>query len=389
MQKNSLMLFILVILLLHANKQNNSTITQDNPKIIIDTNSNDEKNLKHFDDNNTFKDLNNSQQKNKNIDIKNDNTKKNNNRIEDRYNQNIFSSEENTIDSPLSTATQDDELTINNESCKVEKDINKNPKTSENKDLLKNDINTKNEEVNEIKTSSLLSVNDGYNRYLISSLTHALLALNGLYILFFGFRFFRLSMIVLGFFVSYYSLIIFISHTSFFKPENEIHEVCILLISIIFGFIFSLLTFTFETANYIVFGSAAGFLSSIFYAQFFLDFSTPSDKFIMFGIYLIISIITVFASIFYLHETLIVIYALVGSIAMTINIGIITNAFVSFENRDKLHPESYDDFINYLVATTVLLIAGIIMQFFIRQKIINNLKNRKLEEIRGIAMSII
>lgn len=221
--------------------------------------------------------------------------------------------------------------------------------------------------------------------YVISILTHVLLALNGLYLLFYGFRIFRLSIIILGFLVGYYTILILIAHTSYYKPSNMIHEVGILFISLGIGFLILMLTFMFENANYLVLSSSVGLLTSVFYAQFFLNFSVQSDKFYMLTIYAIVSLIIIIASKLYLKPTIIFICAFIGSISLSVNVGIITGDFKSFENREKLSPNSYEDFCYYCLAAFVLFIAGISFQFFLRYQIIKDFSNRKLEELRGVS----
>lgn len=222
-------------------------------------------------------------------------------------------------------------------------------------------------------------------RYLISAFTHIILALNGLFLLLYGFRNFRASMIMLGFQVAYYIIIIIIAHTPYFRPNKLSHEMGMLLISLSFGFLFMILTFLFESVNYFVFGSAVGVLVSIFYAQFFLDFSSDGDKYTMLGIYLIIAAVAIVAGKLHMRYALIASCSLIGSISLTINVGILTGDFVAFEDREKLSPDAYDDFVNYSIATSLMFVSGVLVQHFLRQRMIYNFSNRKLEEIRGVS----
>lgn len=214
---------------------------------------------------------------------------------------------------------------------------------------------------------------------------HTFLALNGLYILFYGFRTFRMSMIIFGFYMAYYIMVILVAHTSFYNANSIAHKVGLLIASLGFGFLLGVLTYSFESVNYFVFGSTVGIFTSVFYAQFYLDFSSEKDKFITLGIYLVIAALTIVAGHIYIQQTIIASCALIGAIAITLNFGVLIHDFLPFDEGNRLKPGSYDDFINYSIATTVLFAVGVLVQHFLRETIIQNFTSRKLGEIRGVS----
>lgn len=75
---------------------------------------------------------------------------------------------------------------------------------------------------------------------------------------------------------------------------------------------------------------------SWFYCSFFVDFSDKDDLIVLLGIFAVVSILFIIASYIWIDYSIIVGSALVGSLVVPINVGVLVGDFPSFENRNKL-----------------------------------------------------
>ena len=167
-------------------------------------------------------------------------------------------------------------------------------------------------------------------------ITNVLFIISGLYVGLYGFRAFKLLIILLGYFISYYILLLILKYTTSIDYNTNSVQSIILLTSLSLGFIFSMLCYFLQKSNFIVFGFAVGAMVSWFYCSFFVDFSDKDDLIVLLGIFAVVSILFIIASYIWIDYSIIVGSALVGSLVVPINVGVLVGDFPSFENRNKL-----------------------------------------------------
>lgn len=214
---------------------------------------------------------------------------------------------------------------------------------------------------------------------IIANIIHIFLVVSGMYCCFLGFRFFKLTMILLGLDFSYYFVILFLTEFDIYDVENIGHQLGVFFGSLLLGLIVSILSYVYEKSQFVIIGVAISSMISVFIAQFFIDFDDNQDKVVILSIYIGCSIIFTIAAYAAQHSTLIWGTVIVGSILATINFGVLLNDFKSFEQREKLPNDRYSDFVNYLIANAVLICLGLLVQFYLKKKIIQRLKKEDEE----------
>ena len=214
---------------------------------------------------------------------------------------------------------------------------------------------------------------------IIANIIHIFLVISGIYCCFLGFRFFKMTMILLGLDFSYYFIILFLTEFDIYDVNNIGHQLGVFFGSLFLGLIVSIVSYLFEKTQFFIIGVSISSMISVFIAQFFIDFEDNSDKILILSIYLGCTLVFSLAAYAAQHSTLIWGTVIVGSILATINFGVLLNDFKSFEQREKLPNDRYSDFINYLIANVVLICLGLLVQFYLKKKIIQHLKKQDTE----------
>ena len=214
---------------------------------------------------------------------------------------------------------------------------------------------------------------------IISNIIYIFLVISGLYCCFLGFRFFKFTMILLGLDLSYYFIIMFLSEFDIYDSNNIGHQLGVFFGSIVLGFSISIFSYLFEKSQFMIIGVTIGSMITVFVAQFFIDFESNYDKMVILSIYIGSSIIFTIAAYAAQHSTLIWGTVIIGSILATINCGVLFNDFKSFEQREKLPADRFSDFINYMIANAIMICLGLIVQFYLKKKIIQRLKKQDEE----------
>lgn len=214
---------------------------------------------------------------------------------------------------------------------------------------------------------------------IIANIIYIFLVVSGLYCCFLGFRFFKLTMILLGLDLSYYFVILFLSEFDIYDADNVGHQLGVFFGSLVLGFAISIIAYLYRGSQFIIIGITIGSMVAVFVAQFFIDFEENSDKITILIIYLAASLIFSIAAYASQHSTLIWGTVIVGSILATINFGVLLDDFKSFEHREKLPADRYSDCVNYLIANAILICLGLLFQFYMKNKIISRLKQQDPE----------
>ena len=214
---------------------------------------------------------------------------------------------------------------------------------------------------------------------IIANIIYIFLVISGIYCCFLGFRFFKLTMILLGLDFSYYFIIMFLTEFDIYDGSNVGHQLGVFFGSLLLGFLISIISYLFEKCQFFIIGFSIGSMISVFLAQFFIDFEDNHDKIVILCVYLGASVVFTIAAYASQHSTLIWGTVIVGSILATINCGVLLNDFKSFEQREKLPNDRYSDFVNYLIANAILICLGLLVQFYLKKKIIQRLKRQDEE----------
>ena len=209
-------------------------------------------------------------------------------------------------------------------------------------------------------------------RRTIAYAIYVFLAVTGAYIAFFGLRVFRLLMIILGFYVSYYTILFVLTELTLYRSDCLAHQLALFFSCMALGVVFAILCYFYESANFIIFGVSISTVLALFYAQFFVNFSDPELRNKLLWVHAVSSVVCSTAAFFILDQAIILGSALVGSAITVINVGVILGDFRSFEDRTMLPDDRISDFWRYLVAAAVMFLAGASTQYYIRKRILDN-----------------
>ena len=209
------------------------------------------------------------------------------------------------------------------------------------------------------------------------------LALTGIYVSLFGFRVFRLLMIILGFYVSYYGILFALTELKVYKANDISHQMGLFFGCIILGFIISIMCYMLDKINFVIFGMAIASVISLFAAQFFIDFKLQEDRILLLIIYSASTVIFSTLAFLVLDHFIIWGSAFVGSVITPINVGVIFGDFKSFEDRQKILADNWRDFQVYLLVCGLMFITGLGVQYYLRRRIIKRMRDSTLDEIRG------
>ena len=213
----------------------------------------------------------------------------------------------------------------------------------------------------------------------ISFVMYVFLICTGIYVALFGFRIFRLLMVILGFYISYYFLLFSAVILKIYNAYNVTHQLGLFFLTISCGFILSICCHLFKKINYIIFGIAISCGFSLFYAQFFVDFEIKEEvnHFMLF--FSSIAILFSLISAFFIESMLIVGSAFIGSSITLINFGVVFSDFKSFEERLLLPDDNISDFWHYTIACVLFIFLGTGIQFYLQKRVKRNERNLELD----------
>ena len=236
------------------------------------------------------------------------------------------------------------------------------------------------------KTASQHSDNDNDISYLtpdriIAIMMYGFLIVTGLYVTYFGFRIFRLLMVILGFYVSYYTILFCLTEYELYDSKNVGHQLGLFFGCIILGFIIAIVCYLMEKVNFVIFGISIGTVITLFYAQFFINFSEFENRKYLLLVLLVTSLTFITYGFFMLDQSIIWGSALVGSVITVINFGVIVGHIDSFENREVLPDNSLNEFITYITSAIVLFVIGICSQYYLRKRIISRFSDKTIEDL--------
>lgn len=248
------------------------------------------------------------------------------------------------------------------------------------------DESIKNKEVNS-KIAQKKTIKDEDEKFgfeinrLLSYVINIFLIITGIYITFFGFQLFRVLMSILGFYVSYYLILFFLTELDLYNSKLVEHQLGLFFACIVLGFFIAILCYTIHQINFLIFGVSIGSMIALMCAQFFIDFKSDEDRIFLLVIYLVSSLVFSFVAFLIIHDAVILGSSFVGSIVAPINFGVIMQDFKSFEDREKLPKDCWEDFIKYLIIFGIMFTLGVLTQYYFKVKIVKNFENSEIEEM--------
>ena len=208
------------------------------------------------------------------------------------------------------------------------------------------------------------------------------LAMTGLYVGMFGFRVFRLLMIILGFYVSFYTILFTMAETGKYQTNNSVHHLALFFGSLILGFLISIACYLLDKINFLIFGAAVASMVNLIAAQFFINFDDRTHRIIFLALFVAATLIFSLIAFFVLDHFIIWGSAFVGAVIVPINVGVAVGNLTGFDdkNPNKLNARQA---IAYLSVSLILFAAGLSTQYYLRRRIIKRMQDDTLEEIRG------
>ena len=207
---------------------------------------------------------------------------------------------------------------------------------------------------------------------IIEYMIYVILIVCGLYVTFVGFRAFRLTMMVNGFFFSYYIILFLVSDAGIYKGDNVGHQLGVFFGCLVLGFMISIICYVLDRANFFIFGCTVSIMICLYVAEFLVNLKDESTQIsiLFFGIFFICTLFFSSIAFFFLDHFIIFGCALIGGIVIPINFGILFFGLIPFENRSKGDAVEAKHFSYYLLATGLLFISGLGSQYYVRQNLI-------------------
>lgn len=215
---------------------------------------------------------------------------------------------------------------------------------------------------------------------IVENVIYGLMVVMGAFITFFGFRLFRVLMLILGTMLVYQITLFVIVETRMFVASSATLQILIFSFSILMGLFISFSAYMIEKINFLILGFAAGSQISMLFGCFFVDFDSNQQFYLFWGILLLSSALVSFFAYWKIDHTAILMGSLIGAITVSINVGIITNKFPSIQMRKHLSNHRFTDFYHVLIMVSVLFTLGLCSQYFLRYRLIRTIEKQELDD---------
>lgn len=196
------------------------------------------------------------------------------------------------------------------------------------------------------------------------------LSLSGLYVCFVGFKTFRLTMVILGFYVAYYVILFLLTEAEKYRGDNVGHQLGLFFGSLVLGFILSVLCYIFDRANFVIFGTAVSCMVGLVMVQLMIDIRVADDAALFFIVLVACAVVFSIVAFFVLDHFIIWGFGFVGGVIAPVNILIMLQFMTPFENRAQGQKPDSQVLIQALAAIALLTGAGITCQYFLRRRLI-------------------
>lgn len=216
-----------------------------------------------------------------------------------------------------------------------------------------------------------------------SSVIQISLVTTGLYTCFCGFRMFRLLMIILGFYTSYYVILFtLIAFGASIASEVRI-QTGIFFGSIILGFILSAVCYMFEKLNFVILGLSVGCVVGFFYAKFFVRLKSLQDGVSLLAIILGVASLVIIAAYLKLDTTVIFGSSLIGGIITPINYKVVTGKLEPLEENMGAPSGFSKEFLAYTLIAIGMSASGVFTQLYLRKRLAAKIHEEHLHHIRN------
>lgn len=206
---------------------------------------------------------------------------------------------------------------------------------------------------------------------IIEYIIYTALSLGGIYVCFAGFKAFRFTMVIVGFFFAYYGLLFILVANNVYKGDNVGHQLGLFFGSLILGFIISVLCYMLDRINFVIFGTTISCIVCLFLVQFYLKPHNRDEQMIFLIVFLASAGLNTLFAFFVLDHFIIFGCAFVGGVITPINIGIMSTLLSPFENRvinDPLNDIKYVHWFMFICGGMIM--AGLSVQYYLRKRLI-------------------
>lgn len=193
---------------------------------------------------------------------------------------------------------------------------------------------------------------------------------SGLYVCLSGFKTFRLTMVVLGYYVSYYAILFPLIEAKWFEGDNLGHQIGLFFLSLTLGFIVSVLCYVLDKVNFLIFGAAVSCMLGLFLAEFLLDIRVPDDWVLFLVVLGAAVVVCATVAFFVLDHFIIWGFAFVGAVITPISAGIVLGLVKPFENRTYNEKLPTEKTMPFMFAILALWVAGMACQYWLRKRLI-------------------
>jgi hypothetical protein len=198
---------------------------------------------------------------------------------------------------------------------------------------------------------------------LISFSQYILLCTFGLYLIFFSNRDHRITVIIFGFFSSYFFIAFTIVQFELFLNSVLEHQFLQCFMVLVFGFATSMLTNIVKVLQKLIVGFALSASISLFVAQFYLNFSDNKEWLVFIGFSFVVGLIFSGIINFMPAEVVSLVGSFFGASVFTIYVGVMKKHIICFEEQTNYLPRNSSELGIYMLLTFVITITGLCVQF--------------------------
>jgi len=200
------------------------------------------------------------------------------------------------------------------------------------------------------------------------------LVLFGVYLSMFGFRIFGYLMVLLGFFVTYYSTLLILSYFQVPNLAAPLVQLGLFWGGLVLGIGITFACYMITPCLYIVFGMSCGVMASATLAQFAVELQINDKNVIIFVVWLVVSAAVALTTFLFFEQCLIFVSAFVGATQTSVNLGFLLRDSLPFYLRTDTTGIPFDLFFPYAVGFVVIFVMGLATQYYLRQRIINRMR---------------
>lgn len=216
----------------------------------------------------------------------------------------------------------------------------------------------------------------------VNSIIYSFFILVGLYVGLVGFKYFRMLMVVLGFYTCYFITVCVLEVYGINAEERLGIHLGVFFGSLFVGFLVSIVSYFMNRANFIIFGLAVSSTVCFFVGQFWVNFNNNQHKTIFFSCFVGLMVLIWIFAWFFMDHSVIIGSSIVSGLTVPLNVGFLLNHFSPFMHHSNIIKEKHI-FIIYSCVSAALFILGLTFQYYLRHRIVKRIQDESVDVIRG------